>query len=124
LCYLCSIYAIFIALRRLGVKSFFELFIERGFPSRRAFDAAVKTQPLPETRFSLPDPWQRRLFLALCWRYGLEPYRQKGLRYTTVVVRAALLCGSDALAGIPGLIGSALLLSERGHGRDYSGGSL
>lgn len=54
---------------------------------RRALDAAVKTQPLPETRFSLPDPWQRRLFLALCRRYGLEPYRYKGQRYTTVVVR-------------------------------------
>jgi hypothetical protein len=55
---------------------------------RRALDAAVKTQPLPETRFSLPDQWQRRLFLALCRRYGLEPYRYKGQRYTTVVVRA------------------------------------
>lgn len=55
---------------------------------RRALDAAVKTQPLPETKFSLPDQWQRRLFSALCRRYGLEPYRYKGQRYTTVVVRA------------------------------------
>jgi len=55
---------------------------------RRALDAAVKTQPLPETRFSLPDQWQRRLFLALCRRYGLDPYRYKGQRHTTVVLRA------------------------------------
>jgi len=55
---------------------------------RRALDAAVKTQPLPETKFSLPDQWQRRLFSALCRRYGLEPYRYRGQRYTTVVVRA------------------------------------
>jgi hypothetical protein len=55
---------------------------------RRALEAAVKTQPLPETKFSLPDQWQRRLFLALCRRYGLEPYRYRGQRYTTVVVRA------------------------------------
>jgi hypothetical protein len=55
---------------------------------RRALDAGVKTQPVPETKFSLPDPWQRRLFLALCRRYGLEPYRYKSQRYTTVLVRA------------------------------------
>jgi hypothetical protein len=55
---------------------------------RRALDATIKTQLLPETKFSLPDQWQRRLFLALCRRYGLEPYRYRGQRYTTVVVRA------------------------------------
>jgi hypothetical protein len=55
---------------------------------RQALDAAVKTQPLPETKFSMADQWQRRLFTALCRRYGLEPYRYKGQRYTTVMVRA------------------------------------
>jgi hypothetical protein len=55
---------------------------------RRALDDASKTQPPPETRFSLPDQWRRRLFLALCRRYGLRPYRYKGQRHTTVVLRA------------------------------------
>jgi hypothetical protein len=55
---------------------------------RQALDATVKTQPLPETKFSMADQWQRRLFTALCRRYGLEPYRYKGQRYTTVMVRA------------------------------------
>jgi len=55
---------------------------------RQALDAAVRTQPLPETKFSLADQWQRRLFTALCRRYGLEPYRYKRQRYTTVMVRA------------------------------------
>jgi hypothetical protein len=55
---------------------------------RQALDTAAKTQPLPETKFSLVDLWQRRLFVALCRRYGLEPYRYKGQRYTTVIVRA------------------------------------
>jgi hypothetical protein len=55
---------------------------------RHALEAAVKTQPLPETKFSFADQWQRRLFSALCRRYGLEPYRYKGQRYTTVIVRA------------------------------------
>jgi hypothetical protein len=55
---------------------------------RQALNAAVKAEPPPETKFSLADQWQRRLFLALCRRYGLKPYRYKGQRYTPVVVRA------------------------------------
>ncbi|HXA07093.1 MAG TPA: hypothetical protein VNY30_19735 [Bryobacteraceae bacterium] len=55
---------------------------------RQALHAAAKTQPVPETKFSMADQWQRRLFSALCRRYGLEPYRYKGQRYTTVIVRA------------------------------------
>jgi tRNA nucleotidyltransferase (CCA-adding enzyme) len=34
------------------------------------------------------DAWSRLLFLALCRRYGLEPYRRYRQRYTTVLVRA------------------------------------
>lgn len=56
--------------------------------TRQALSAAVKTQPLPETKVSMADQWQRRLFSALCRRYGLEPYRYRGQRHTTVMVRA------------------------------------
>lgn len=28
--------------------------------------------------YSLPDPWKRKLFVALCRRYGLKPYRRAG----------------------------------------------
>lgn len=38
--------------------------------------------------YSLPDPWKRKLFLALCRRYGLTPYRKPRQRYSTVQVRA------------------------------------
>lgn len=38
-------------------------------------------------RYSLPDPWRRKLFLALCRRYGLKPYREPGRRHSTVLVR-------------------------------------
>jgi len=55
---------------------------------RQALRKAVKTEPLPETKFSMADQWQRRLFSALCRRYGLEPYRYKRQRHTTVMVRA------------------------------------
>jgi hypothetical protein len=41
-----------------------------------------------ELLFSLPDPWKRKLFLALCRRYGLKPYRERGRRHTTVQLRA------------------------------------
>lgn len=38
--------------------------------------------------YSLQDPWKRKLFVALCRRYGLSPYREHGQRYSTVQVRA------------------------------------
>ncbi len=38
--------------------------------------------------YRLPDPWKRMLFLALCRRYGLKPYREGGRRYSTVQLRA------------------------------------
>jgi hypothetical protein len=41
-----------------------------------------------EWRFSLPDPWKRRLFLALCRKHGLEPYRYYRQRRGTLMVRA------------------------------------
>ena len=36
----------------------------------------------------MPDQWSRKLFVALCRRYGLKPYRYRRQRYTTVLVRA------------------------------------
>jgi hypothetical protein len=47
-----------------------------------------KRDPATETQFSMPDQWSRRLFVALCRRYGLSPYRYRRQRLTTVVLRA------------------------------------
>jgi hypothetical protein len=44
--------------------------------------------PPIEMKLSLPDQWSVRLFIALCRRYGLKPYRYARQRYTTVMVRA------------------------------------
>ena len=55
---------------------------------RTVLNASIRTQPPPEMRFSMADQWQRQLFCALCRRHGLEPYRYKGQRYNTVMVRA------------------------------------
>jgi len=55
---------------------------------RQALAAAQPRERPVEFKFSMPDRWQRRLFSALCRRHGLEPYRYKGQRYTTVMLRA------------------------------------
>jgi hypothetical protein len=39
-------------------------------------------------QFSLHDPWERRLFVALLRRYELEPFRLYRQRFSTVMVRA------------------------------------
>jgi hypothetical protein len=54
---------------------------------KKALDALSKTERPQEFHFTLPDRWQRRLFSALCRRYGLKPYRYKRQRYTTVMVQ-------------------------------------
>jgi hypothetical protein len=41
-----------------------------------------------EWRFSLENPWSRKLFIALARRYGLSPYRRPGQRRTSVMVSA------------------------------------
>src|ERR1039458_3078594 len=55
---------------------------------KRAIDATSKVDTPVEYHFNFPDHWKRRLFSALCRRYGLEPYRYRRQRHTTVVVRA------------------------------------
>jgi len=57
---------------------------------KQALHATAKKQPLPELKFTLADQWHRRLFTALCRRHGLEPYRYRGQRHTTVMVRAPI----------------------------------
>ncbi len=54
---------------------------------RERLDQIERTEPPVEFRFSLPDAWSKSLFLALLRRYGLEPYRYRGQRRTTVMVR-------------------------------------
>jgi len=54
---------------------------------KRALASTAKAEQAVEFTFKLPDRWQRRLFAALCRRYGLEPFRYKRQRYTTVMLR-------------------------------------
>ncbi|MBS0558934.1 MAG: hypothetical protein JSR21_02660 [Proteobacteria bacterium] len=53
----------------------------------RARLAELGRQDRPiEMHFSLGNEWSRRLFVALCRRYGLKPYRLYRQRRTTVMV--------------------------------------
>ena len=47
----------------------------------------VREDPPVEYRFTLGDVYARKLFLALLRRYDLKPYRRRGQRHTTVMVR-------------------------------------
>jgi hypothetical protein len=56
----------------------------------RAKLAQLEQQVPPiEFQFSISDPWSRHLFMALCRRYGINPYRYHRQRRTTVMIRAA-----------------------------------
>ncbi|MBV6430896.1 MAG: hypothetical protein IANPNBLG_01016 [Bryobacteraceae bacterium] len=55
---------------------------------RRRLREAEKVEQPAEFKFTLADEWSRRLFVALCRRYGLDPYRYRRQRHTTVMVRA------------------------------------
>lgn len=45
-------------------------------------------QPAVEYKFTMQDTWSTKLFLALLRRYELVPFRYRGQRRTTVMVRA------------------------------------
>jgi len=47
-----------------------------------------RQDPPVELQISLSDQWSRRLFVALCRRYELDPYRYHRQRRNTVMVRA------------------------------------
>lgn len=55
----------------------------------RRLHAMEKADPPREYQFSMPDAWARKVFLALLRRYDLKPYRYRGQRHTTVMVRVS-----------------------------------
>jgi hypothetical protein len=50
-------------------------------------ESVVQQDPPVEYRFTLTDTWSRKVFLALLRRYDLKPYRHRGQRRTTVMVK-------------------------------------
>lgn len=81
---LLKIYALFEGALTPGERDAAAAAIDR---VKKALAAEQQRERLVEMRFSLPDRWQRRLFSALCRRYGLEPFRYRGQRYSTMMLR-------------------------------------
>jgi len=52
----------------------------------RLREAGESERPV-EFKFSLQDPWGRHLFVALCRRYGLKPFRYRRMHRQTVLVK-------------------------------------
>lgn len=55
---------------------------------RSKLDAASKNEPPEEFKFSIPDRWSRQLFIALCRRYGIKPFRYARMHRQTVMLCA------------------------------------
>jgi hypothetical protein len=41
-----------------------------------------------ELKLSIPDVWSRQLFIALCRRYGLRPFRHRRMHRQTIMINA------------------------------------
>jgi hypothetical protein len=55
---------------------------------RERLDQAASTEKEIEVKFSIPDIWSRQLFVALCRRYGLRPFRYPRMHRQTIIIRA------------------------------------
>ena len=60
-------------------------------------EAMALESPPVEYKFKLPDVWSRRLLLALLRRHGLNPFRYRGQRRTTVMVKVSKRFVDDTL---------------------------
>jgi hypothetical protein len=76
--------ALFVGAGTPGEKAAAEAGLER---IRARLAELERSDPLIEMQFSLPDQWSRKLFLAMCRRYGLKPYRLFRQRASTVMLR-------------------------------------
>lgn len=54
---------------------------------RERLEKLRDSDPPIEYTFTLQDKWSRKLMLALMRRYGIEPYRYRRQRHTTVMAK-------------------------------------
>ena len=55
---------------------------------RTRLGQAAEREAAVEIKFSIPDNWSRQLFIALCRRYGISPFRYRRMHRQTVIVNA------------------------------------
>lgn len=61
---------------------------------RRQFAETSEREKSEEFKFSIPDPWSRQLFTALCRRYGVRPFRY-GRATDRRIVRVTSIMAAD-----------------------------
>jgi len=54
---------------------------------REKLSETAQQEPEIEIKFSIQDPWSRQLFVALCRRYGLKPFRYRRMHKQSIVIR-------------------------------------
>ena len=64
---------------------------------RQRLKDVQKLDPPVEYKFTLPDMWSKKLFLALLRRYGIEPYRYYRQKHTTVMARVPVSFVNETL---------------------------
>ena len=55
---------------------------------RERLGQATDKEKSIEMKFSIPDVWSRQLFVALCRRYGLRPFRHLRMHRQTIMIKA------------------------------------
>ena len=53
----------------------------------RLRDAQTEAKP-EDIKVSVPDIWSQKLFIALCRRYGLKPFRYRRMHRQSLIIRA------------------------------------
>lgn len=89
-----KIEALFAGAATAGERNAAEAARERILAKQREMGAR---EPEIEMRFKLGDGWNLRLFLALCRRYGLKPFRWRGQGRTTVMLRVVKTFSDEIL---------------------------
>jgi hypothetical protein len=80
-----KIEALFAGARTEGEKNAADAAAER---IRQRLGEVAGREKTIEVKFSIPDTWSRQLFVALCRRYGLRPFRYRRMHRQTIIVRA------------------------------------
>ena len=55
---------------------------------RERLGKTARKEQSVELKFSIPDLWSRQLFIALCRRYGLRPFRHRRMHRQTIMIKA------------------------------------
>ena len=70
-----------------GTDSLGEKQAARSALERLQSQLTAAPEPLSEYKLKIDDPWKRQLFIALCRRNNLHPYRLPRQRAATVMLR-------------------------------------